>query len=92
MATRKTNGIGKSAGFGVTALMALMALAGCSIQRPGVGQDHSFDAVERNRAAMGVTPADTSYDQAEHNRLTVGTSVDTSYDLIEQLRAGRVDR
>ena len=29
---------------------------------------------------MGVAPADTSYDQAEHNRLTVGTWVDTSYD------------
>ena len=92
MATSKTNRIGTSAGFGVAALMALMALAGCSVQRPGAAQDHSFDSVERNRAAMGVSPADTSYDQAEHNRLTVGTSVDTSYDSIERLRAGRLGR
>ena len=92
MATSKTNGIGKSASFGVTALITLMALAGCSVQRPGVAHDHSFDAVERSRAAMGVAPADTSYAQAEHNRLTVGTSVDTSYDSIERLRAGRVGR
>lgn len=41
---------------------------------------------------MGVTPADTSYEQAERNRLTVGTWVDTSYDAIERLRAGRVGR
>jgi hypothetical protein len=92
MATSKTNGIGTSASFGVTAVIALMALAGCSVQRPGVAHDHSFDAVERNRAAMGVAPADTSYAQAEHNRLTVGTSVDTSYDSVERMRAARVGR
>ena len=40
---------------------------------------------------MGVAPADSSYDQAERNRLTVGTHVDKSYDDIERLRAGRVD-
>ncbi len=39
---------------------------------------------------MGVAPADSSYDQAERNRLTVGTHVDTSYDDVERLRAGRV--
>ena len=41
---------------------------------------------------MGVAPADTSYAQAEHNRLTVGTSVDTSYDSVERLRAAQVGR
>ena len=90
MATGKTNAIGTSALRAAAALVALMALAGCSVQRPGAAQDHSFDSVERNRAAMGVAPADTSYDQAERNRLTLGTSVDSSYDDIERLRAGRV--
>ena len=90
MATGKTNGIGTSALRGAMALVTLMALAGCSVQRPGGAQDHSFDSVERNRAAMGVAPADTSYDQAERNRLTVGASVDASYDDIEKLRARRV--
>jgi hypothetical protein len=92
MATGKTNGIGTSALRGTMALVTLMALGACSVQRPGAAQDHSLDTVERNRAAMGVTPADTSYERAEHNRLTVGTWVDTSYDDIERLRAGRVGR
>ena len=68
----------------------LTALAACSVQRPGAAEDHSLDAVEQNRAAMGVAPADSSYDQAERNRLTVGTAIDTSYNDIERLRAGRV--
>jgi hypothetical protein len=92
MATGKTNGIGTSALGATMALVTLMALAGCSVQRPGAAQDHSLETVERNRAAMGVAPADTSYEQAEHNRLTLGTWVDTSYADIERLRAGRVGR
>ena len=39
---------------------------------------------------MGITPADTSYDQAERNRLTIGTRLDASYDAVERLRAGRL--
>ena len=58
---------------------------------PGPPKTTRLDTVEQNRAAMGVAPADSSYDQAERNRLTVGTHVDTSYDDIERLRAGRVD-
>jgi hypothetical protein len=92
MATGKTNGIGMSALRGAMVLVTLMAVAGCSVQRPGAAQDHSFDAVERTRAAMGVAPADTSYDQVEHNRLSVGTAVDTSYSDVERLRAGRLGR
>ena len=72
------------------ALAAVIALAGCSVQRPGAAQDHSLDAVERNRAAMGVAPADTGYDQVERNRLAFGGSVDTSYDDVERLRAGGI--
>ena len=68
-------------------LAALTALAGCSVERTGAAADHSLDAVERQRAAMGVAPADTSYEQAERNRLTVGGPVDTSYDDVERLRA-----
>ena len=87
---------GKWTGSTATALAAVLvvstmtALAACSVQRPGAAEDHSLDAVEQNRAAMGVPPADSSYDQAERNRLTVGTHVDTSYDDIERLRSGRV--
>ena len=73
----------------VVGLAALMALAGCSVERPGAGADHSLDAVERQRAAMGVAPADTSYEQAERNRLTVGEHLDTSYDDVERLRAAQ---
>ncbi len=73
----------------VVGLAALMTIAGCSVERPGAGADHSLDAVERQRAAMGVAPADTSYEQAERNRLTVGGGVDTSYDDVERLRAAQ---
>jgi hypothetical protein len=90
MATGKTNGI-RSVAFGAAlALVTVTALAGCSVERPGAAEDHSLDAVEANRAAMGVAPADTSYEQAEHNRLSVGSAVDTSYDDIERLRAGLI--
>ena len=92
MATSKTNGIGTAALGATAALLALMALAGCSVQRPAAAADHSLDTVERSRAAMGVAPADTSYEQAERNRLTVATWVDTSYDAIERMRAGLVGR
>ena len=57
----------------VLVLSTMTALAACSVQRPGAAEDHSLDTVEQNRAAMGVAPADSSYDQAERNRLTVGT-------------------
>jgi len=73
-------------------LTTVTALAACSVQRPGAAEDHSLDTVERNRAAMGVAPADTSYDQAERIRLGFGGSDDTSYDDIERLRATRVGR
>jgi hypothetical protein len=68
-------------------LAALTSLAGCSVERPGTGADHSLDAVERQRAAMGVAPVDTSYEQAERNRLTVRSGGDTSYDVVERMRA-----
>src|SRR5687768_7458787 len=90
MATSKTNANGTSSLRAAAALITLMALAGCSVQQPAAAQDRSFDSVERTRAAMGVAPADTSYEQAERNRLTVGTSVDSSYDDVERLRATRV--
>ncbi len=86
MATGTSNRINITALGAAVALAATAALAGCSVQRPGAGADHSLDAVERNRAAMGI-PADTSYDSAEHKRLTFGQQVDTSYDAVERLRA-----
>jgi predicted aconitase len=89
MATGETNR-NKTAAFGAAmALATAIALAGCSVQRPGAAQDHSLDSVERNRAAMGVALADTSYDKVESNRLTFGSPPDTSYDDVERLRAGR---
>jgi hypothetical protein len=92
MATNKSSGTRTTALGAAMVLATVTALAACSVQRPGAAEDHSLDTVERNRAAMGVAPADTSYEQAERNRLTVGTQVDTSYDDIEGLRAGRVGR
>jgi hypothetical protein len=90
MAAVKRNGSTTRALAAVLVLSTLTALAACSVQRPGTAEDHSLDAVEQNRAAMGVAPADSSYEQAERNRMTVGTHVDTSYDDIERSRAGRV--
>ncbi len=90
MATVKRIDATTTALAAVLVLSSWSALAACSVQRPGAAEDHSLDTVEQNRAAMGVPPADTSYDQAERNRLTVGTHVDTSYDDVERSRAGRV--
>ena len=88
MATGETNR-SKAATFGAAmGLAAAIALAGCSVQRPGAAQDHSLDSVERNRAAMGVALEDTSYDTVERNRLTFSSPLDTSYDDVERLRAG----
>ena len=87
MATGKNDGSRTALGAAVV-LATVTALAACSVQRPGTAEDHALDTVERNRAAMGVPPADTSYEQAERNRLTVGTKVDSSYDEVERLRAG----
>ena len=92
MAALKRTGSRSTAVAAALMLATVTALAACSVQRPGAAEDHSLDTVERSRAAMGVAPADTSYEQAERNRLTVGTEVDTSYDDIEGLRAGRVGR
>ncbi len=92
MAAVKRIGSTSTALVAVMVLSTMTALAACSVQRPGAAEDHSLDGVEHNRAAMGVAPADSSYEQAERNRLTVGTHVDTSYDDIERVRAGRVGR
>ncbi len=89
MATGTTNRINITALGTAVVLAAAAALAGCSVQRPGAGADHSLDAVERNRAAMGI-PADTSYATAEHTRLTFGQQPDTSYDAVERLRVGGI--
>jgi hypothetical protein len=90
MAAIKRIGSTTTALAAVLVLSTVTALAACSVQRPGAAEDHSLDAVEQNRAAMGVVRADSSYEQAERNRLTVGTHADTSYDDIERSRAGRV--
>lgn len=89
MTTAKRTGNARVTLSAVLALAAVTALAGCSVERPGAAEDHSLDTIERNRAAMGVAPADTSYEQAERNRLTVGGQVDTSYDDVERLRAAQ---
>ena len=92
MAAQKSSGTRTTALGAAVVLSIATALGACTAQRPGAVADHSLDTVERNRAGMGVTPADTSYDQAERNRLTIGTWVDTSYDAVERVRAGRVSR
>lgn len=88
MATGRANGI-KGPALGVAmALATVTAIAGCSVQRSGAAEDHSLDTVERNRAALGVAPADTSYDQVERSRLGFSSPDDSSYDDVERLRAG----
>jgi hypothetical protein len=85
MTTGKGNAFARFALGAGTALIAVAAMAGCSVQRPGAAADHSLDAIERQRAAMRVAPADTSYEQAERNRLTFGSPGDTRYDDLERL-------
>ena len=89
MATRNSSGTRTTALGAAVVFSIVTALAACTAQGPGAVADHSLATVERNRAGMGVTPADTSYDQAERNRLTMGATVDTSYDAVERVRAGR---
>ncbi len=75
---------------GATLMLAVVtALAGCSVEAAGAAEDRSFDTIERQRGAMSLVPADTSYDHVERNRATFGTQPDTSYDDIERLRAAR---
>jgi hypothetical protein len=84
MATGKGNGISRFVLGAAATLIAVAAVAGCSVQRPGAVADHSLDAIERQRAAMGIPPADTSYEEAERNRLTFAGSTDTSYGDLER--------
>ena len=92
MAARMSSGTRTTALGAAVVFSIATALAACTAQRPGAVADHSLDAVERTRAGLGVTPADTSYDQAERNRLTLGTRLDASYDAVERVRAGRVSQ